>query len=133
MNATLIIEGLKNLGYEINRAGDDIVLKAKVEPDPKMAKKLTEELRAYKSEAIEVLKGWQGADKKLIDQFLLLPVPEAPFYLNPWTRVQEPGKFYAAIRRDIDRGVAGPRAKTGALVEDIERLIKLSSCKDKGA
>jgi hypothetical protein len=51
----------------------------------------------------------------MIDQFLLMPVPEAPFYLNAWTHVVNPDKFFNALRRDVDRGVAGPRARTGAL------------------
>jgi hypothetical protein len=66
---------------------------------------------------------WPPEIQLLINWFLKLdPGSIAPFYLEPHLRIVDPVKFCAALRREIQTGPAGPRAKHGALQEDLWKL-----------
>ena len=47
-------------------------------------------------------------------------LPAEPFQLNPWTRVAEPQEFYRALKKDIELGPGGYRAKV--LSDDLSAL-----------
>ncbi len=50
-------------------------------------------------------------------------LPAEPFSLNQWTRVAEPQKFYRALKKDIELGPGGYRAKS--LSDDLKALRKV--------
>lgn len=65
---------------------------------------------------------WPPEIQLLINWFLKLdPGSIAPFYLEPHRR-EDPVKFFRSLRRDIAAGPTGPRAKDGALQEDLRKL-----------
>ena len=126
MTAEIVIQKLMCIGYRVQTDGDDIILKADLDPDPVLAIPLIAELKQCKTEAVSLLKRriveWPADVKNLIDQFLISPTPESPFQLNRHTTVIDAGKFYSALRRDIEAGPKGPRARTGAIQCDLRDL-----------
>jgi hypothetical protein len=45
-----------------------------------------------------------------------------PFYLNRWTKVEDPAAFYAALDRDIRQGPKGYRRDS--LLDDLDQLFE---------
>lgn len=123
MTADIIIQKLISIGYQVRTDGRDILLKADRDPDPVLVTPLLAELRQCKAEAVCLLQGrraeWPIEVKNLIDQFLISPIPEAPFQLNSCVKVINTDLFYDALRQDIKAGLRGPRARTGALQCDL--------------
>jgi hypothetical protein len=66
---------------------------------------------------------WDEQTSGLIDWFLSQDLPGTRFRLRGGAEVAEPEKFYASLRSDIEQGVEGARARTGALQEDLESLF----------
>ena len=66
---------------------------------------------------------WDEQTSGLIDWFLSEDLPGTPFRLRSGVEVAEPQEFYASLRSDIEQGVEGARARTGALQEDLESLF----------
>jgi hypothetical protein len=126
MNAEAVIQKLKSIGYQIRTDGQDILLSADHDPDPEQATILLADLKQCKAEAVRLLQGkseaWPAEIKTLIDWFLISPTPEAPFQLNSCTRVVNSELFYAVLRREIESGPRGTRARHGALQNDLRDL-----------
>lgn len=126
MNAGVIIQKLKSIGYQVQTDGQDILLKADRDPDPVLVTPLLAELRQCKAEVVSLLKSrctvWPADVKALLDWFIISPTQEAPFQLNRHTRVIDADLFYDALRQDIEAGPRGPRAKYGALQSDLRDL-----------
>lgn len=122
MNAQLVIEKLKAIGYAIRTDGRDIILSAEKDPDRGQAEALLADLKRCKAEAVRLLQGWPAEARTLIDRFLISPTQEAPFQLNPCTRVINSDVFYACLRREIESGPRGARARHGALQGDLRDL-----------
>jgi len=129
MTAHLVLEKLKSIGYQVRTDGRDILLSADRDPDHEQATALLRELRYCKAEAVRLLQGsaeaWPAEARTLIERFLISPTQEAPFQLNPCTRVINSDVFYACLRREIETGPRGPRARYGALQADLQDLAKL--------
>ena len=68
---------------------------------------------------------WDEQTSGLIDWFVSADLPVAPFRLRSGVEVTDPQKFYTSLRNDIEQGVEGARARTGALQEDLEGLFDL--------
>ncbi len=66
---------------------------------------------------------WDEQTSALIDWFGSANLPVAPFRLRSGVEVTDPQRFYASLRDDIEQGVGGARARTGALQEDLEGLF----------
>jgi hypothetical protein len=66
---------------------------------------------------------WDEQTSGLIDWFLSASLPATPFRLRTGVEVTNPQKFYASLRNDIEQGVDGARARSGALQEDLECLF----------
>ena len=71
------------------------------------------------------LYSWDEQTSALIDWFDSADLPVAPFRLRSGVGVTDPQRFYTSLRNDIEQGVAGARARTGALQEDLEGLFDL--------
>ncbi|MBU0761865.1 MAG: hypothetical protein KKD39_02465 [Candidatus Altiarchaeota archaeon] len=70
---------------------------------------------------------WSSEDKQLISWFCsgLPNFPSDPFTLSQARHIVEPRKFYRALEKDISQGPGGPRARYGALQDDIKKLQTL--------
>ena len=69
------------------------------------------------------LYSWDEQTSALIDWFDSADLPVEPFRLRSGVEVTDPQKFYTSLRNDIEQGVKGARARTGALQEDLEGLF----------
>lgn len=66
---------------------------------------------------------WPPDVQSLVDWFLTLePRLISPFHLEDHRHISDPVKFCAALRLDISRGPTGPRARYGALQDDLRKL-----------
>ena len=125
MNAQVVLEKLRSIGYQIRTDGKDVILTAEKDPDHEQAAVLLAELRSCKQEAVQLLQGWTPDERTLLDWFRSAPIPEAPFQLNGHTHVINADAFYAVLRREIEAGPGGARARYGTLQGDLRDLAKL--------
>jgi len=101
-----------------------VKLKGKVEPlqgcshTPKAKPTIAEIVESEKN----VKAIWPSEVQVLMDWFMELESPVAPFYLEPHRKVIDPEKFFASLRREIQTGPTGPRARMGALQADLRVL-----------
>jgi hypothetical protein len=70
--------------------------------------------------------GWSKEEIALFKRFLNAELPTKPFYLNDWTKIILPVKFYRCLILDISEGPGIKRAKYGALQEDIKTLLNFA-------
>jgi len=127
MKTEMVLEKLRSIGYQIRVDGDDILLTADRDPDdPALVNTLLAELKRCKADAVRLLNmAWPAEMKTLLEWFSMSPAKEAPFQLSAHVRVLNAELFYDTLRRDIERGPRGPRARTGALRDDLKYLSKL--------
>lgn len=135
MNVEVVIQKLRSIGYRIRTDGKDILLNADREPpNAEMVIYLLTELKKCKAEVINILQmeesqqpvnvndAWPPKAQLLVDWFLTLDPPSAPFYLEPHIHVLDPAKFFEKLRHEIEVGPRGPRTRTGALQSDLQKL-----------
>lgn len=125
MNAQVVLGKLKAIGYQIRTDGKDVILTTEKDPDAEQAQILFEQLRSCKQEAVLLLQGWTPEERTLLDWFRASAPEAAPFQLNACTRVLNADTFYAVLRREIERGPGGARARYGTLQGDLVDLAKL--------
>ena len=65
---------------------------------------------------------WPSDIQFFIDWFLSLAPPPEPFNLEPHVHVLDPAKYFEALRREIETGPSGPRARMGTLQSDLRKL-----------
>lgn len=65
---------------------------------------------------------WDPSFQAIIDWFLALIPPTEPFYLQPHMHVVNPGKFFESLKREIETGPRGVRARLGTLQSDLKSL-----------
>ena len=65
---------------------------------------------------------WHPVVQSLVDWFLTLTPPMESFYLEPHLRIVDPVKFFQSLRREIETGPIGPRARLGTLQWDLRNL-----------
>ena len=80
---------------------------------------------AKKPEDEPTLYSWDEQTSQLIEWFDSADLPVEPFRLRSGVEIKAPEKFYTSLRNDIEQGVRGARARTGALQEDLEGLFDL--------
>ena len=142
MNAGILIQRLRSIGYRIRTDGKDILLNADREPpNPEMVICLLTELRKYKAEVMNILQmgatitpteksqqpasvkvSWPPELQSLINWFISTDPPPEPFYLQDHLHVRDPAKFFGMLRHEVEVGPRGPRARTGALQSDLRNL-----------
>lgn len=61
-------------------------------------------------------------DQELVDWFLALSPPEKPFQLGPGEKIWDPQRFFKSLCLDCELGPTGPRARSGALKKDLQKL-----------
>ena len=65
---------------------------------------------------------WNEPMASRIHWFLNADLPEGPFSPCEYEHIFCPVTYYGCLRRDIDEGPTGPRARYGALQDDLQRL-----------
>ena len=65
---------------------------------------------------------WSKEAEKLIDWLLSTQQIKEPFRLDQCRKVFGPDKFYSSLLREIQIGPSCPRNRTGALVDDLQKL-----------
>ena len=74
---------------------------------------------------VESASSWHAEDKLLIDWFMSTPnLTKKPFVLKQAVFVSDPEKYYFSLRCDIADGPKAPRARYGAVQNDL-RCLKL--------
>ncbi len=133
MRPRLLTE-IVNVGYEIFLEGNHLRLSyRKPGNPPETVKPLIDELRACKDEALALLKAnhvspepfeaWRNTEAfDPVTWFLNAELPQEPFSLSLWEFICNPKKYYDFLKLDIAFGPEGPRARTGALQNDLKRL-----------
>ena len=137
-----LLSDLATIGYEIFLEGGHVKLRyQKSGNPPDTVRPLIDELRKYKAEVVNILKMgsidapteesepqsnvkaiWPPDVQSLVDWFMIQEAPVEPFLLEPHLRVVGPGKFFESLRREIETGLRGPRARLGALQSDLWKL-----------
>lgn len=65
---------------------------------------------------------WSPEVQSLVGWFMTLTPPAESFYLEDHLHVLDPVKYFHALRRDIQTGPKGPRARMGTLQTDLYKL-----------
>ena len=144
MRAGLLSE-LAAIGYEIFLRGDNIRLRyQKKDSPPESVRPLIEELKQHKAEVVNILRmgrtassdevtqsqstkavSWPPEYQSLVDWFMILDTPKAPFYLDAHRHVVDPVKFFSALQKDIEEGPNGPRGRHGIVIQDLTTIKKI--------
>ena len=82
----------------------------------------TEPVQAEAGEAAR----W-GEAARAVEWFLASESPAAPFQLKPGITILDPHRWRQSITADIAQGPSGPRARYGALQDDLKRLHAMFS------
>ncbi len=118
MGAVSLLQEAASAGLTVRVDGDRLVVRG-----PKSASVIAERLLDRKAEVIEALSAEWGAEMlTLIGWFLGTHPPVGPFELCRGVTILRPALWWTATRRDIAAGPGGPRARTGALREDLLKL-----------
>ena len=62
---------------------------------------------------------WPPEVQSLVNWFMTLTPPTESFCLEPHLLIADPVKFFQSLRREIETGPRGPRARRGALQWDL--------------
>ncbi len=98
-------------------------------PTASLTDPLREALRNYKRDLLPALRTWGPLTGLHVLYLLYEAVPSEPFQLDQARFVRDPALFLIRLYRDVQAGPTGPRARTGALQEDLRLLCELSSDK----
>ena len=94
-------------------------------PSSLLTDRLREALRHNKRSLLPVLRTWGPRTGLHVLHLLYEAVPGEPFRLDRARFVQDPVVFLKRLYQDVEAGPAGPRARTGALQEDLRLLYEL--------
>ena len=72
---------------------------------------------------------WNTEMTDILLWFETAVLPTKAFQLDPCRQIINPVKFYQALQMDVEAGPKGPRARTGALQEDLKLLHRLITAK----
>ena len=127
-----LFSDLESIGYEIFLEGNNIRYRyKKFGNPPETAKRLIDELRQCKQEAIKILSAnkytamWPSNMHGLIEWFIALKPPAAPFDQEPHIHVINPEKYFTSLKREIESGPSCPRGRNGTLICDLNTLRKI--------
>ncbi len=121
MGAVSLLQEAEAAGLSVRVDGDRLVVRG-----PKKAGAIAERLLDHKAEVLKVLSAeWDAEMLTLIRWFLGTHPPAEPFELSKGVVVLKPVLWWTAARRDIATGPNGPRARYGALQQDLRRLADL--------
>lgn len=76
---------------------------------------------------------WDGEDAYLIAWLATALPPSEPFTLSSGRYVSDPALWLARLQADAAKGPRGPRARTGALQDDVRAVYRLMNSEAAGA
>ncbi len=82
--------------------------------------------RVVKRSLLPILHTWGSLTGLHVLYLLYEAAPSEPFQLDPARFVSDPVLFLVRLYRDVQVGPEGPRARTGALQEDLRLLYTLA-------
>ncbi len=130
MSARQLVAAVRDAGATIETAGDRLRLKSSRGPLPD---DLVAALRSHKAEVIDLLvterasrvaSQW-GDLASIVEWFLGATPPAEPFKLKQGITISNPQCWWRDVALDIARGPEGPRARYGALQDDLNRLWRM--------
>ncbi len=130
MSARQLVAAVRDAGASIEAAGDRLRLKSSRGPLPD---DLVAALRCHKAEVIDLLvterasrvaSQW-GDLAPVVEWFLDATPPAEPFKLKQGVTITDPARWWRDIARDIAAGPEGPRARYGALQDDVTRAWQM--------
>ena len=86
---------------------------------------LKEAIRAHSATLLPILHTWGPETGVHVLYLLYEAVPSEPFQLDQARFVRDPFTFLVRLYRDVQVGPQGPRARTGALQDDLRLLYTL--------
>ncbi len=86
---------------------------------------LREAIRAHWAVLLPILRTWRPVTAVHVLYLLYEAVPSEPFQLDQARFVSDPVSCRVRLYRDVQAGPQGPRARTGALQEDLRLLYTL--------
>lgn len=122
-----------DLVREVRAEGGELIPldngKLHIEASNPLSEHLMDRLRQEKSEVVNflahrdrLLSEWDSGMARLIEWFLTIEAPSQPFEISRAVVIQRPDKWWVFIHQDIEQGPSGPRARYGALQNDLGRL-----------
>ncbi len=97
-------------------------------PTTSLTDPLREALRVYKRSLLPILRTWGPVTGLHVLYLLYEAVPSEPFQLDQARFVSDPVSFLVRLYLDVQVGPQGPRARTGALQEDLRLLYTRYIC-----
>ena len=94
-------------------------------PTASLTDPLRAALRAYKRSLLPILRTWGPVTGLHVLYLLYEAVPSEPFQLDQARFVRDPVLFLVRLYHDVQAGPLGPRARNGALQEDLRLLYTL--------
>ena len=88
---------------------------------------LREAIRAHGAALLPILRTWGPVTGLHVLYLLYEAVPSEPFQLDQARFVSDPVLFLIRLYHDVQAGPLGPRARTGALQEDLRLLYTLDT------
>ncbi len=89
---------------------------------------LRKAIRAHSAALFPILHTWGPVTGLHVLYLLYEAVPTEPFQLDQARFVTDPVSFLVRLYQDVQAGPQGPRARTGALQEDLRLLYMLGIC-----
>lgn len=94
-------------------------------PRSALTAELDAAIRCHKGTLVALVEQWGWPTAAHAGYFLFGPEPRLePFQLAPGRYVTEPSTFFSRLVLDTLAGPGGPRARTGALQEDLEAVFR---------
>ncbi|MEE9297191.1 MAG: hypothetical protein V3W34_19805 [Phycisphaerae bacterium] len=103
-------------GLTVRADGDRLVIRG-----PRRCAELAQSILARKPDVMAALAEW-GDAAAAVAWFGSWCPPAEPFQLKPGITILDPRRWQKSIAADIAQGPSGPRARYGALQDDLRRL-----------
>ncbi len=113
---------LRERGVRLRVEGGRLKVKGRREA---LSPALREAIRAHCAALLPILRIWGPVTGLHVLYLLYEAVPSKPFQLDQARFVADPVLFLVRLYRDVQVGPRGPRARTGALQEDLRLLYRL--------
>ncbi len=113
---------LRERGVRLRVEGGRLKVKGRREA---LSPAIREAIRAHSSALLPILHTWGPVTGLHVLYLLYEAAPSEPFQLDQARFVSDPVSFLVRLYQDVQVGPEGPRARTGALQEDLRLLYSL--------
>ena len=120
---------IRTRGLQMEAAGR----KLRCGPSGTLTQPLRTALRTHKRKLLPVLRTWGPLTGLNVLYLLYEVVPAQPFRLDQARFASNPGLLLLRLYQDVQAGPRGPRARTGALQEDLQLLFDTRPCRNRRA